>query len=369
MPDQEDPFTSLVRWKIGWGVTHRCNMHCPFCYSAKTRQRAPEMDFASLKAFVDANHASIASINYGTGENTLSETWFELVKYVRRAYPQVKQALTTNGTLAPALEKRPDAGLVLAALDEVDISLDFNDAARHSAFRGHPQAFDWAMDTIARCQAVSIKTTLVILGIDDTLQVDRLARIFDLAGRSGCFVRINIFRPNLDQQIVPLSYPALKSALAYLVREQVVVALSDPLVAALVLGREAADPSGKSSLRILPDGSITPSTYLVTEEWKRGHIRTARLQDIAFARGLSQALRTAEIPAACLSCSRQELCKGGTIDRRIIWYGTLAERDPYCPYRHAEPVAAWAAWGTIRTAPGPEIHDGYLPTLIFAPRT
>jgi len=277
------------------------------------------------------------------------------------------QALTTNGYLAPALERRADREQVLAALAEVDVSLDFCDAGRHNAWRGHPQAHTWAVRTIGLCRQAGIRTTIVVLGHDETLAVENLERIFDYAAALGCFVRINILRPSGDLTLGPLSYAGLQRALDYALGRHRVVALSDPLFAALVLGERVEDASGRTSLRILPDGAITPSTYLVTSEWQRGHISTAHLDTEAFAHALAVDSVPGILPAACEGCEVAVQCGGGALDRRVLWYRTLHERDPYCPYRHGETPADWRPVGIPRRASGPRIHDGYLPTLIFAP--
>jgi radical SAM protein with 4Fe4S-binding SPASM domain len=134
------------------------------------------------------------------------------------------------------------------------------------------------------------------------------------------------------------------------------------------MNRCVDDASGTASLRVLPDGSITPSTYLVTGQWKRAHIRDARLDSPQFASDLAQGIGRDALSEACQACPLKEKCKGGPIDRRMIWYGTLQERDPYCPFRHNDTLESWQFAETIHQTTGPNIHDGYLPTLIFAPR-
>ena len=37
--------------------------------------------------FIDKNANLIESINYGTGENSLSQDWFELIHHIRSKYP------------------------------------------------------------------------------------------------------------------------------------------------------------------------------------------------------------------------------------------------------------------------------------------
>jgi MoaA/NifB/PqqE/SkfB family radical SAM enzyme len=76
----------MDRWKIGWGVTNACNMHCHFCYSRSIRN-STELGLSSLIAFVDRNWHQIECINYGTAENSLSDKWFDLLSYIHQTYP------------------------------------------------------------------------------------------------------------------------------------------------------------------------------------------------------------------------------------------------------------------------------------------
>lgn len=58
-------------------------------------------------SFVDRNSENIDSINYGTGENSLLDDWYEFVSYVFKNYPDIKQAITTNGTMYEMMMANP----------------------------------------------------------------------------------------------------------------------------------------------------------------------------------------------------------------------------------------------------------------------
>jgi radical SAM protein with 4Fe4S-binding SPASM domain len=355
-------------WKIGWGITDECNMHCDFCYSRSVRSGGEVLPLEVLKAFVDRNARFIDSINYGTGENVMSESWSELVEYVRGRYG-IRQALTTNGTLAPWVARHPQRVTSLECLHEVDVSLDYCDPGRHCLMRKHTMAHQWALDTVRLCRKHSIQTTLVVLAIDETMAIDNLRGVFDLAAQHGAFVRLNICRPTYVRGPGGLSYRSLQRALHFILEHYAVVALSDQLLSAVIAGVERRDATGRTSLRILPNGAITPSTYLVGPEWWAGNIREADLGDESLAERLLSGVRCDGGHAeACAPCEAREICGGGVLDRRILWYGSLRERDPYCPARHNDSIVAWRPEGRIAYARGPTIHDGYLPTLIFSPQ-
>jgi len=35
---------SNIKWKIGWGLSNKCNMACKFCYSRKVRREQKNFD-------------------------------------------------------------------------------------------------------------------------------------------------------------------------------------------------------------------------------------------------------------------------------------------------------------------------------------
>lgn len=365
--------TSGVRrrgWKLGWGVTGRCNMRCAFCYSAGLR-RLTELSVQKCKSFIDRNSSFIEAINYGTGENTLSDVWPELVAYIAATYPYIAQALTTNGHLAAAVAGGQLPRSILGSLQEVDVSLDFCDESRHNSFRGHSEAYKGAVNTIELCRSHGLRTTVVVMGIDETLQIENLRGIFRLASTYGCLVRINVFRPNDGQRLPPTGYLPLVESINWIAGEHSIVSLADPLISAVFLREAAEDCTGVSSLRILPNGAITPSTYLVGKEFWQGSLETADLGSDEFSARLMAALGEDNVlPAECSTCVLAPMCQGGAVDRRLIWYGTLRERDPYCPTRHGSRVNSHVLQ-SCRTPSldSPCIHDGYLPTMIFAPAT
>jgi sulfatase maturation enzyme AslB (radical SAM superfamily) len=74
--------------------------------------------------------------------------------------------------------------------------------------------------------------------------------------------------------------------------------------------------------------------------------------------------RDRSIPAACSGCPVREDCRGGSVERRWLWTGSLAERDPLCtgaPEVSTRLSPQRAQWK------GPLIHLDYLPTIIALP--
>jgi len=365
--------SSSIQWKVGWGYTGACNMECSFCYSRQART-SPQIEQVKLQqalAFVKEHEGSIHSINWGTGENALDDEWWTLVCEVHAVAPQILQAVTTNGYLGYRSRCDSEAGRTLeTCISDVDVSLDHADSARHNELRCHEHAFDWAISTLELCRSMSKPATIVMVGCEETLTEHNIAGIFGLADSYGCSVRINVLRLVPGVGLSPPSYASLKAAMCFIVKQYGVVSLADPLFAAL-WGLHAVDASGITSMRILPDGRISPSTYLTASPWLVDGIyddETVLLNDVRRSEPF-RLLADAQMPAACDSCPLRNSCRGGAKDRRVLCDGDLSERDPYCPTRHGDDVH-WGELGPDAFGPriGPMIHDGYLPTLIFHPR-
>ena len=96
----------MTKYNVGWGITNFCNMNCKFCYSKDTRLSTNTVTFEDWIRFIDENNKFIDSINYGTGENTISDEFFEFIQYVRKKYPNITQSLTSNGYIYERVSKR-----------------------------------------------------------------------------------------------------------------------------------------------------------------------------------------------------------------------------------------------------------------------
>lgn len=359
------------KWKIGWGVTSKCNMRCGFCYSQSIQplQRSDNDDVQSHLRFVLKNKDIIDSINWGTKENAISDKWFELVEKIHAIAPGIVQGVTTNGLLGERCKENASFFRTFRnCIQDVDVSLDFANPAKHNAFRGHDRAFQLAMGTLELCAELNIPRSIVAIGTEENLDERNIDGLFKIAAQFESNVRINILRPVKGCDLGPVKYETLKAILLYIIKHFHVVSLADPLVAAL-MGLSAIDPSGVGSFRILPDGDVTPSTYLTYHPWLTTNIFTERV-DIEKLHLLPafRELARAKTPARCDGCQLARKCQGGCKDRRIIWFNTLAERDPYCPLRH-DGNLEWLGNGNLKVAAvsagGPLIHNGYLPTLIF----
>lgn len=356
------------KWNIGWGVISNCNMNCQFCYSKDVRKNSKDLSFADWIKFVNENYMYINNINYGTGENAMANDWFTLIDYINKNF-KIKQALTTNGYIYERIKQVPKLEEIFSnSISEVDISLDFSEKSLHNQLRGQPNAYDWAIKTLDYCNQNNISPTIVFVGINDTLTEKNLAGLFEIASKYNAKLRMNIFRPTLKDFSLSskfiCEYQRIINAITYINEHYKILSISDPLFSSILTNSYEDDPSGVNSIRILSNGDITPSTYLISEEYVMSNIKKPyvlhNLSDIV----VNTIYDT--IPRECQKCEHKLTCKGGVYDRRLLWYNSLNERDPYCPYRYGK------TFPTLNVKIDMEcefssIHHGYLPTMFFSP--
>lgn len=361
------------KWNIGWGLTSRCNMACAFCYSKERRQHYQDVSLKECIKFVDENADSISTINYGTGENSLADDWFYFISYVRKHYPKIRQALTTNGFISEAVKTNPsNLDAFISAIDEVDVSLDFATAELHNRFRGQPQAYEWALNALKLCHVYDKSLTIVTLGSKPTLVQENMRGIFSIANYYDAVVRINIFRPThgLDEIANEFILPVeqLLSFIEMAWSEYDVLAIDDPSLSALLTGRTVNDPSGRLSLRILPNGDVTPSTYLISNDFVLGNIKQNISLDSIDDNLILQGKMKNILPISCRNCKFSDTCQGGCLDRRYLWYNSLQEKDPYCFVDNPDLMREYEGKIALSSQPFISVHDGYLPTMFFKNR-
>ena len=358
----------MKKWNVGWGTVSLCNMNCQFCYSKSKRKDSKDLSLNDWIRFIDENHDRINTINYGTGENTLDNNWFVLVKYIRKNFPEIKQALTTNGHLAESVKDNDKMSIFLDAIDEVDVSLDFCDEKQHIAFRGQPKAYQWAVQTLKLCQDSHKRTTIVFLGSQKNIYKENIDGLFDIAKEFGTILRMNMYRPteginSFSQQFI-INYDTFVGAIKYIGSKYKILSINDALFSSILTNNTVKDPSGDRSIRILSDGCITPSTYLINQDYIIANIKDSFvLKTLENYKKIDRIVHKV-IPKDCQGCVYIDSCAGGVYDRRYLWYGDLEHKDPYCkgPYKEKNTDAV-----VLTDSDFQSVHDGYLPTIFFKP--
>ncbi len=364
----------MKKWIVGWGVVSSCNMNCKFCYSRDKRVREKDIEPKYWYSFLDKNAHLIESINYGTGENSLSQDWFDFIYYVRTHYPDITQSVTTNGYISEVVKKNErNKDIFLKSIDEVDISLDYADKEKHNNFRGQNKAYDWAINMIKFCSENNKRTTIVSLGSDVVVTKENMTGIFEIASEYDTMLRMNIYRPtggiNDFSKAFLLSKERLINFLRWVYDNHKILALDDALLSAIILNKKNSDPSGINSLRILPNGDVTPSTYLIQDSFIIGNLKDdIDLNDLEKLKdGKLKKIVENIVPDECKNCKYVSVCQGGVVDRRYLWNNTLNKKDPYC-FIDDEELMEKVKGIKLSGESIQSVHDGYLPTMFFKSR-
>lgn len=356
----------MKKYNVGWGLTNACNMNCKFCYSKETRKATKDVTINDWIKFIDENHDYIDSINYGTGENAISDDFFNFILYVRTKYPTITQSLTSNGYIYERVSKDKKLyEIYLKCIDEVDVSLDFAIQEKHNSFRGQSKAYDWAINTLAMLQKDNKKATIVFVGFNETMTKNNIDGLFQIAKKYDAILRLNIYRPvsdlpEINKKFV-LEYKTLINALEYINKNYQIISLNDVLFGNIYTNdTNIVENTGVDSIRILPDGSICPSTYLITKDYRNEYNikQNNVLSNLNFEDFINP-----PIPQECKNCKIKTQCRGGVYDRRILWKKTLTERDPYCPFENGDNIEKDKF--KILKRERVSVHDGYLPTMFF----
>lgn len=365
-------FLNSEKWTVGWGFTTRCDLKCPFCYSSKVRQNSQfkELDITQVEQFLERNGKHIYAINFGTGEFFLSPTFPLVLKSCERYAPHAKAAVTTNGAFA---DLSPDSlPIVKKYIDECDISIDFAQPDKHDLWRKKSGAWNRAVRAIELAKEFDFDTSIVMIGTAQTLTEENIRGMLDMSENHQVAIRINIYMPTFgDYSFIP-SLESVFLALEMLVDWGDTVCSSDKLIGSIIDNSEVDLYTKQSrSCRILPDGSISPSTYLINFPW----IINSSLSDIMLT-NLSDTesfrrYRYPPTPKACEGCSILEKCKGGSIERRLLWTRSLESPDPLCPMinNYYKKLPVLSEEKKTKKWLGPSIHLGYLPTIVAIPPT
>jgi len=360
-----------VGWTVGWGFTTRCDLRCPFCYSSEVRHslQLPELDITQAEQFLAKNGKSIHAINFGTGECLLSPTFPLLLELCNKYAPHAQVAVTTNGTFADLSSNVLSA--VTQYISECDVSLDFAQPDEHDRWRGKKGIWQRAMTAIELAIEFGLSTSIVMIGTAQTLKEENIQGLLKISEAYQVALRINLYMPTFgDYSFIP-SIESVFTTLSILKTWSSAVCSSDRLIGNII-GNHGSDlyTETKRSCRILPDGSISPSTYLIKAPWLiqstlSNVVLTNILDTEPFIRYTSP-----PVPVDCEKCSMLPECKGGSIERRWLWAHSLERPDPLCPklYHAKHNIVPLLPKGKVLEKwPGPTIHLDYLPTIIALP--
>lgn len=345
--------------KIGWGFG-RCNQFCKHCYNASS-WRAPAHKFAVLKAIADKICPHITDINYGTGEFIVNPNALDLARYIHDAYRHVSQSVTSNGSTIMLMPGRD----IKTLFHDVDISLDFPDAAKHNRFRGHPDAWSWSLGALHKLQNIDVPRTLVTC-VTSLTSDDDIKRLLNIALENEAFWRINWFR-RAGRGGHALRITAGRAwDIMKMLSERAEFLVMDS-VFGTVLGIPAKPCSaGHSTCRIHEGLIVSPYPFLKGPKWNSGDIaqEAVTLRTVYESKPFS--LLRQRKPALCADCPLFAACRGGCATRAIL-HTDINQPDDYCPMQAGLDIATLREYKPKIARQYDLVHDGYLCTTIVKP--
>lgn len=338
-------------FSLGIGATGRCNFNCKHCYSKRFRNVDLNMD--DLRLIIEGK--KVKSVNFGTGENILNPQFLEMVDYLYKK--GIKMSITSNGY---SLIKMSEADL--RKFNDVDISLDFPDQKSHDNFRSGNASTLVSM-AMEKCRKNNVEFSMATAVMN--VNYKQLPELLKIAGREGCNLRTNIFKPVGNITEFELSYDEFWDAIKLLFENGRLISCSEPIVNAMLgIPTIEGSPCGKTSLRIHPDRNIAPCVY-----WDTTDLSIDQIKDSFEAKEKSNEFKIIRtIPEFCKSCKNMSVCHGGCAARRLLTNG-LHNPDKYCPIFNGKEEEFREKFRGINInwseSTKDLVHASYLCTLIF----
>ena len=331
---------------LGVGLTSDCPFSCRHCYSGAGRDPV-HMDPETLFAFIDA--LDVDSVNLGTGESCLHPGFHSVLQRFHGL--GIPVAITTAGPSVAALS---DAEL--AAIHDIDFSLDFPERERHDDWRA-PGAFDMVVEGIERCRSVGVTASVAMCLMEQNAA--GMAGMCRLCQDLGVSLRVNVYKPLHTSEYQP-GYESFWDAVETLFSLSSRAISSEPVVSAALAAagadgsviRTGGSPCGKGSLRLRPGGTVLPCVY-----WDDSPVT---MEGFLAGRTVEFPSCDLPVPDECGECPYLEICAGGCSGRRL--YTGTRRADIYCFLQEGRRTPGL-------TVPEPlagdsYIHASYLCTMI-----
>lgn len=305
--------TTTVRYAVGIGLTNECDLSCAHCY--RDTVSFNRLNLQEVQKI--CNSVNTGSINLGVGENGLHPQYHEILAWLHSQ--SIRTAVTSNGYSIEVLSDEE-----LGRLHSVEFSIDFPTEAEQDGWRA---VGNWqkCWEGVARCQRLGVPAA--IMAVMMTSNYNRLGELAEVTATRDTDLRFNIYQPVTGDKF-SLSYEQFWEGMLDVLRRTEVITVSEPLVNAL-LGfprPTQGSPCGRTSLRVLPNGNVSPCTYWPATDRK---LRDLYQQGEQILNAPSFE-RVRKVPKACQSCALVEQCGGGCASRRLL-RGQPGLPDEFCP--------------------------------------
>ncbi len=324
---------------VGWGITERCNLTCPHCYSsAGVKPREGELSTVECMRLIDDLEVlGVRIIGWTGGEPLLRRDLEEIMTYARDK-AGIASAITTNGVLLTG--KRVDR-LRASGVQSIQISIDGSTPERNAIMRGTTtRQFHAIIDSIKLCKQAGMKVHLAMLMGRESIP-DALAFVTFAREQQVESVRFCGFVPwgaGKDDDIKARHYygedlTAIRKLVEDFQSVEKPVVLFDPAFGPL-------PPSfwfheciaGVGTFYISSCGDLYPCTSLLDSQFKVGNIRERRLMELLADPKMTRIAeyKREEIDGPCGDCEYFANCRGACRGVTFAHTGDLNASFPVC---------------------------------------
>jgi MoaA/NifB/PqqE/SkfB family radical SAM enzyme len=159
-------------------LTYNCNARCTMCDIWKIKD-SPELTLEDLAKLPD----SLRDINLSGGEPFLRKDLPEIVAVVKKACPNARLVISSNGFLTPVIDKAMTKILKIAPDIGVAFSID-GIGEMHNEMRGIPGGFDRVMDSLKLLKGMGMTNLRLAFTITE-YNVNHFSKVYDLAQELG----------------------------------------------------------------------------------------------------------------------------------------------------------------------------------------
>ncbi|MEN8201970.1 MAG: radical SAM protein [Bacteroidota bacterium] len=158
-------------------ISSRCTYNCEHCYEGNNLSEKELLSYEDLcRVLDDAKRNGVRHIQLSGGEPLLR--FEDLVRLIIDGGKYFDFWLSTSGY---GLTKEVAKALKKAGLTGVTVSLDHWNQDFHNRFRGHPEAWEWALKAVKHCHEAGILTNLTLCVTREMANTTDLMKYMDLA--------------------------------------------------------------------------------------------------------------------------------------------------------------------------------------------
>ena len=320
-------------------ITNRCNLRCPFCYSASGCARREELTLSEMRRVIlDLRSLGCRLVTLMGGELLMRPEWYEIARVVKET--GMGLLLVTNGLL---VDERIRSRLVSLAPLAVGVSLDGATPETYRSVRG-VDGFskvcrllnDLISDGIRQVNAITTFNAKNLCDFDKfvSLFIDTpiLWEVHMAHKVTECFPdELLMNRDQFQQFVEKVTYALydLHGRLRIATKDDFGYFPMSPKLRFLCQAWRGCH-AGRSSVGIRSNGDVLPCPML-GEKFIEDNLRRRPLVEIwrdpnSFPRFRN---KSAQLTGTCAKCPFGEVCKAGCSAMAISQTGTLTE-TPFC---------------------------------------